>query len=148
MMATKNLIGCGRTKISQLAGACTGDENPDAWYPTIPNGGKPDTILRRMLPELKYALNKCNSCQIKDECLEEGMKPINLGNGIWGGVLAGDRIAMADELGMDYMVPAYNRGRTTTIPGQSYIEGTHRLTVAEKRTALSLSTRIKPLLEE
>jgi hypothetical protein len=101
-----------------------------------------------MVPEIKYALKICSTCTKKEECFEEGMKPVNLGNGIWGGVLAGDRIAIADERRMDYMVPKYNKGRTTTIPGESYMEGTHKLTILEKEAAISLSTRIKPYLEE
>jgi Transcription factor WhiB len=131
-----------------IIGACSGDKNPDAWFPTVPNGGKPSTILRRMVPEIKYALNICNTCSKKEECFEEGMKPVNLGNGIWGGVLAGDRIAIADERGIDYMAPRYNRGRSYLTEGDSYIEGTHKLTVLEKEAAISLSTRIKPYLEE
>lgn len=147
MMDTKSQIGCGEMS-EPIIGACSGDANPDAWFPTVPNGGRPSTILRRMVPEIKYALNICKTCTKKEECFEEGMKPVNLGNGIWGGALAGDRIEEADRRGMDYMVAQYNRGRTTTIPGESYMEGTHKLTVLEKEAALSLSTRIKPYLEE
>lgn len=134
--------------ISQIVGNCTGDANPDAWFPTVPNGGRPSTILRRMVPEIKYAMDKCNSCPKKDECLEEGLKPINLAYGIWGGVLAGDRIAMADESGTDYMVAPYNKGRTVGVAGESYIEGSHKLTHAEKESAVMFAQRIKPYLEE
>ena len=144
---TGRQIGCGEMS-EPIIGACSGDANPDAWFPTVPNGGRPSTILRRMVPEIKYALKICSTCTKKEECFEEGMKPVNLGNGIWGGVLAGDRIAIADERRMDYMVPKYNKGRTTTIPGESYMEGTHKLTILEKEVAISLSTRIKPYLEE
>lgn len=131
-----------------INGNCTGDANPDAWFPTVPNGGKPSTILQRMVPEIKYAINKCNSCPQKDNCLEEGIKPENLAYGIWGGLLAGERIAIADERGTDYMVAPYNRGRTVSVAGASYMEGTHKLTHAEKESAVMFAQRIKPYLEE
>lgn len=131
-----------------INGNCTGDSNPDAWFPTVPNGGRPSTILRRMVPEIKYAINKCNSCPQKDKCLEEGIKPENLAYGIWGGLLAGERIAIADERGTDYMVAPYNRGRTVSVAGGSYMEGTHKLTYAEKESAVAFAERIKPYLEE
>jgi hypothetical protein len=129
-------------------GNCHGDANPDAWFPTVPNGGRPSTILRRMVPEIKYALNLCNTCTKKSDCLEEGLKPVNLAYGIWGGLLAGERIAIADERGDDYMVAPFNRGRTVFENGMSYIEGTHKLTMDEKEVALSFAARIKPYLEE
>jgi hypothetical protein len=129
-------------------GNCHGDPNPDAWFPTVPNGGRQSTILRRMVPEIKYAMNMCNSCTKKSECLEEGMKPVNLAYGIWGGLLAGDRIAIADERGDDYMVAPNNKGRTVFDIGMTYIEGTHKLTTEEKEAAISFATRIKPYLEE
>ena len=145
--ATKSQIGCGEMS-KAIVGLCTTDENPDAWFPTVPNGGKVSTILRRMVPELKHAIDTCNVCPKKAECLEEGLKPVNLAYGVWGGLLAGERIEIADERGDDYMIAPFNKGRTVSISGESYIEGTHKLTTQERRAALMFARRIKPYLEE
>ena len=76
--------------ISQLRGSCTDDDNPDAWFPTIDNGDI-ETMNRRVLPTVKYAIGVCSRCPIRETCLEEGIKPENLAHGIWGGLLAGQR---------------------------------------------------------
>lgn len=160
MTTQASQIECGE----MIRGNCTGDANPDAWYPTVPNGGKPETILRRMAPEIKYAIDLCNSCSKKDECLEEGMKSGNLAYGIWGGLLAGERIAVADEQGVDYLTPLNNTGRTIgprirarsagkpnggSIGGGSLYDDTHnKMTKAERTSAVLFAQRIKPYLEE
>ena len=133
--------------ISQLRGNCTNDENPDAWFPTVPNGGRPATILKRMVPEIKYALNLCASCPVQEECFEEGMKPENLAYGIWGGRLAGQRIAVAKERGLDYRVDPYNRGRKVGPRNGGYIEGERKVTADEEEAAVLFATRIRPYLE-
>ena len=134
--------------ISQLQGNCTNDENPDAWYPTVPNGGKPDTILRRMVPEIKYAINMCGRCPIQEKCLEEGMKPENLAYGIWGGLLAGQRIAIAKEQGLDYRVDSYNTGRKVRSRYTDDIGPSGKVTADEENAATLFLTRIRPYLEE
>jgi len=136
-----------RATYEPIIGDCSGDDNPDAWYPTMPNGGRPSTMLRRMVPEIRYAINTCNSCPKKQECLEEGLKPINLAYGIWGGVLAGDRIAMADKMGIDYSAEPHNKGRKHSSHGL-YIDDDHLLTKEEKQIAVSFAMRIRPYLEE
>jgi hypothetical protein len=45
--------------------------------------------------EVNLAIDICKSCDIKEQCLEEGMKPENLYYGIWGGLLAYERILNA-----------------------------------------------------
>lgn len=142
----ENQIGCGEM-ISQLRGNCTNDENPDAWFPTVPNGGRPDTILRRMVPEIKYAINMCRSCPIQEKCLEEGMKPENLAYGIWGGILAGQRIAMAKEQGIDYRVHPQNKGRKVGPRYEGDVEPSRKVTSDEEESATLFLTRIRPYLE-
>lgn len=136
-----------RATYEPIIGDCTGDENPDRWFPTQPNGGWPPTVLRGMVPEIRYAINVCNSCPKKQECLEEGLKPINLAHGIWGGVLAGDRIAMADAMGIESASPSHNKGRIHKKDGL-YIDDEHLLTKEEREYAVSFAQRIGPYLEE
>lgn len=133
--------------ISQLQGNCNNDENPDAWFPTVPNGGRPATILKRMVPEIKYAIGLCNSCPVQDRCLEEGMKPENLAFGIWGGTLAGQRISMAKERGIDYRVHPANKGRKTGPRHGGYMDHERKVTVDEEEAALLFAARIRPYLE-
>lgn len=82
---------------SAIIGKCTGDSNPDAWYPDVPRG-KP--TLKTLIPlgkETGRAIALCNSCSKQEECLDEGMQPKNLAYGIWGGTLAGERVIMSGQ---------------------------------------------------
>jgi hypothetical protein len=75
-----------------IKGNCTGDKNPDAWFPDIPRGMP---LARHLVPlgkETGRVIALCNSCPKQEECLDEGMKEENLAFGIWGGMLAGERV--------------------------------------------------------
>lgn len=50
---------------------------------------------KRIADDVMIALSICEDCPIKAECLAEGMKPENIEHGIWGGMLAGERIILA-----------------------------------------------------
>ena len=130
-----------------MIGLCSGDKNPDAWFPTVPNGGRPDTVLRRMVPEIKYAIDLCGKCPVKEECLEEGMKPENLAYGIWGGLFAGERIEIAKEQGLDYRVDPYNRGRQVLSRYTDDVGPSRKVTADEEAAATMFVARIKPYLE-
>jgi len=79
-------------------GACYGHEKPDLWFPEIGRGrfGHKERV-EKIAKETQAALTICGSCSIKDECLEEGMKFENRSYGIWGGLLAGERLINAGE---------------------------------------------------
>lgn len=49
----------------------------------------------RMVTNALEAMSICQQCPTRARCLEEGMKEENIEHGIWGGMLAGDRIALA-----------------------------------------------------
>jgi hypothetical protein len=140
---------CGEMKmISELKGLCSGDKNPDAWFPTVPNGGRPDTILRYMVPEIRYAINMCSRCPIQQDCLKEGMKPENLAYGIWGGLLAGQRIAIAKVRGLDYRVDPYNRGRQVRSRYTDDVGPSRKVTADEEEAATMFAARIRPYIKE
>jgi hypothetical protein len=131
-----------------INGNCTGDENPDAWYPEQPNGGNPRTVIRQIVPEVKRAIALCNSCPSRQECLEEGLKPFNLAFGIWGGLLPGQRISIVEARGDD-VTPIRGAKKLIAGPrGSGYTDDTQRLRKDERRNALSFFSRIKPYLEE
>ena len=108
-----------------IVGNCTTDPNPDWWFHEIPNGGHQPTMLKRIAPEVQYALNLCKTCPKKEVCLKEGMKQENIVYGIWGGVLAGDRVKIAQDRGDDIV-----------------------LYRTERNAAKSFATNIRPYLEE
>lgn len=154
MMDTKNLIGCG----GMIRGNCTGDANPDAWFPELTRGNPSDTKMLALATEVRRAIGECYTCTNQAECLKEGMQPKNLSYGIWGGRLAGERMLMADEQGIEYMV----EGRTTgTVhmrsnservgkgrhKGMVVIKEDERVTVEAKRNALGFLRKIRPWIE-
>ena len=83
------------SKTEPIIGNCHGDSNPDAWFPDVPQGGRTERNTAKLVAETRRALTLCVSCPKKAECLEEGMKHENLGFGIWGGMLAGERVMLS-----------------------------------------------------
>lgn len=88
-----------------INGNCTGDANPDWWFPEIPMGRNREEKLERVASQINYALQLCASCPVKVECLAKGMENEkmpsgmtgwgNLPFGIWGGTMAAERLAAA-----------------------------------------------------
>lgn len=136
-------------KTEPILGNCHGDEKADAWFPTTFNGGRPNVMFRNLLPDIKYALKKCNSCPVSKRCLEEGMRPVNLAQGIWGGKFAGERILMARERNVNYLVPEHNRGRRTgPRSGDAWPEPFDGITMQEEEDALLFYERVSRYLGE
>jgi len=87
-----------------MVGNCTGDDNPDYWYPELPSGRPSARTIEELTKQTQYALNLCSSCPVKDACLKEGMKTEtvrgsveawgNLPFGIWGGTMPHERLQM------------------------------------------------------
>jgi len=88
-----------------INGNCTGDANPDWWFPELPTGAPSDETMKAIAEQTNYALQLCSSCPVKQECLAEGMKTSvsskgiegwgNLPYGIWGGLMAAERLEIA-----------------------------------------------------
>lgn len=85
-----------------LIGNCTDDPNADYWFPENENGRPSNARRTELVNSIKYAIDKCDVCPARQECLEEGMKSENLPYGIWGGLLAGERIATLGKSKQDY----------------------------------------------
>ena len=78
-----------------MRGLCSTHPNPDLWFPEQPQG-RPSERKRKILAnKVMLATAICAGCPVKAECLAEGMKPENIEHGIWGGLLAGERIRLS-----------------------------------------------------
>jgi hypothetical protein len=87
-----------------IQGNCTGDANPDWWFPELPHHRISNVALEVLTKQTRYALQLCSSCPVKDTCLAEGMKKEkmrrdvegwgNLPFGIWGGTMPHERLEM------------------------------------------------------
>jgi hypothetical protein len=133
-----------------IIGNCTGDSNPDAWFPELTRGNPSDTKMLALATEVRRAIGECYTCPNQAGCLEEGMQPKNLSYGIWGGRLAGERILMADEQGIDYMVDGRTGGvaHSRGISKRSVvIKEDERVTIEGKRNALGFLRKIRPWIE-
>jgi hypothetical protein len=86
------------------------------------------------------------------------MLPKNLSHGIWGGRLPGERLIMADEQGIDYMVEGRTRGTRIPVGVMNdterrttrdfvVIKEDEMVTLQAKRTALNFLNRIRPWIE-
>jgi len=80
-----------------MIGLCTTHEDPDLWYPEGEQSvGRPNRYAHvRKVERALTAIAICNSCPTRPACLTEGMKEENIEHGIWGGLLAGERILLS-----------------------------------------------------
>lgn len=80
-----------------MIGLCSTHPEPDLWFSEEqPTRGRPNRAThQRMVEQAIKAMSICQSCPVIAECLTEGMKDENLEYGIWGGMMAGDRIVLA-----------------------------------------------------
>lgn len=80
-----------------MIGLCSKHPEPDLWFPEEQETrGRPTREAhRRMVERATLAMAICQDCPIKRQCADEGFKEENIEHGIWGGLLAGDRIILA-----------------------------------------------------
>ena len=81
-------------------GLCRNSDDPDLWFSDEmeqERSGRPSIKDSEMLvARTIQALEICSMCSVKDLCLEEGMRKDNLEHGVWGGVMAGERMLAAE----------------------------------------------------
>ncbi len=65
-----------------INGNCTGDANPDWWFPEIPAGRSNPENVKRVASQINYALQLCATCPVKEACLAEGMKMEKMPSGM------------------------------------------------------------------
>lgn len=146
-------------KTEPALGNCYGDDNPDAWFPEAPQGSASEKKMQALGMSVTRAIILCKSCPRQAECLDEGMQPKNLSYGIWGGRLAGERLLLADALGIDYMtkrtgptgsvIKASNSERVGKgrHAGSVVLNESEGVTVLEKRKAIGFLRIIKPWIK-
>ena len=80
-----------------MIGLCSTHPNPDLWFPEGQvNVGRPTRAAhQRMIENALTAIAICRECPIRTNCLDEGMRSENIEHGIWGGLMAGERIKLA-----------------------------------------------------
>lgn len=78
---------------------CHEHDDPDLWYSEGSDnegrGGNVETRMANNMARSYEALRICVACPSKDSCAKEGMREENLGFGIWGGTMAGERLIQA-----------------------------------------------------
>jgi hypothetical protein len=80
------------SKTSEIVGLCATSDDPDMWFPDVPQGRAGQKKMMILGSSVARAINICNRCPKQEACLDEGMKDENLAFGIWGGMIAGDRV--------------------------------------------------------
>jgi hypothetical protein len=90
-------------EMSNMQGICMTHPNPDLWFEDSGDlfekrlgSTNPNKKFEERRANMLIAMELCTKCPIRTNCLSEGMKEENLDYGIWGGLLPGERIAMAD----------------------------------------------------
>lgn len=78
---------------------CRNSDDPDLWFSDEveqDRSGRPAIKeTEKLITRTIQALKICDMCSVKDLCLEEGMRKDNLEHGVWGGVMAGERMLAA-----------------------------------------------------
>ena len=80
--------------MGNIIGNCTNSVDPDIWFPEFAGGTVARSRVDEVAYQVNYALSECATCPAKDRCLDDGMRPENISYGIWGGLLAGERLAL------------------------------------------------------
>lgn len=85
-----------------LIGACSESKTPDDWFPQFPLGNVGRKKMANLALKVAQTIDICNGCSVRDECLEQGMSKGDMSYGIWGGVMAGDRLQNAGYVYEDF----------------------------------------------
>ena len=78
---------------------CAEHDDPELWYSEgdigNKNGGDMQKRSAEYMARTHQAIQICNACPSKATCLEEGMRKENLDWGVWGGLMAGERLVLS-----------------------------------------------------
>ena len=84
--------------LSDIVGICSDHHDPDLWFSDTDDDkgkGRPrKSELARRVSRTLEAIEICSNCPVKQACLELGMLPENIENGVWGGMMAGERMVI------------------------------------------------------
>ena len=89
------------TDLNLSKGLCVGSDDPDMWFAGEVDITEPNSSVNTNSQATKLevdraitALSVCKNCPVKDDCLELGKHGQQLYYGIYGGTMAGERLAM------------------------------------------------------
>ena len=79
---------------------CKQGDDPDLWFSEENEiegrrGGPTAEEVQATIDRTIQAIQICNTCKVKDLCLQEGMREENLTYGVWGGMMSGERMLLA-----------------------------------------------------
>ena len=83
-------------------------QNPDLWWDWDDHSRSLSLVE---MGELKQALTICNRCPMRTKCLELGLRDDDLQHGIWGGLMVGERLALAGKKRYAHEQRAINKAR-------------------------------------
>jgi hypothetical protein len=87
-------------KTFNVIGLCHSSDDPDLWFSEEievlgRRGGPTNEQKEYNISRTIKALSICDKCPLISDCLTEGMKPENLDEGVWGGLMVGERLIKA-----------------------------------------------------
>ena len=89
------------TDLDLSKGLCVGSDDPDMWFAGEVDLTEPSSSVNANSQATKLEVDKaimalsiCKNCPVKDDCLELGKHGQQLYFGIYGGTMAGERLAM------------------------------------------------------
>jgi len=75
-------------------GLCASHPMPDLWWYDYPHRSKTEERSQTIV-KISIALDYCQDCPVRKECLKEGLKTENMHLGsIWGGMIYSERDAL------------------------------------------------------
>jgi hypothetical protein len=95
-------------------GLCSGHPDPDLWH--YENTRVPDEQQLEVLRSVQ-AIELCNQCPVRQECLKQGLENENISAGIggcgsiWGGLMTGERALLAGHKPTSHAVCKEDRHR-------------------------------------
>ena len=99
------------TDLDLSKGLCVGSDDPDIWFAGEVDLTEPNSSVNTNSQATKLEVDKaitalsiCKSCPAKDDCLELGKHGQQLYFGIYGGTMAGERLAMMGRVTKNSLV--------------------------------------------
>jgi hypothetical protein len=99
------------TDLDLSKGLCVGSDDPDMWFAGEVDLTEPNSSVNTNSQAAKLEVDKaikalsiCKSCPAKDDCLELGKHGQQINFGIYGGTMAGERLAMMGRVTKNSLV--------------------------------------------
>ena len=99
------------TDLDLSKGLCVGSDDPDMWFAGEVDLIEPNSSVNTNSQAAKLEVDKaikalsiCKNCPAKDDCLELGKHGQQINFGIYGGTMAGERLAMMGRVTKNSLV--------------------------------------------